>query len=207
MKPIVDIVVTGTANLASVRAAFERLGCEPKLLESQKQLEQSERLLLPGVGTLAAAKKRLQDDGLWQPLGERLAAGRPTLAICLGLQLLAAQSEESPGIAGFGLHSVPARRFEANVRVPHIGWNRVEGDGEWLPSGFAYFANSFGLREEPGADWQTCWTEHGVKFVSAMRRGNIWAMQFHPELSGKWGQGVLESWLASCGGRTSEGDA
>ena len=124
----VTVVRTGSANLASVVAALGRAGRTPGLVDDAGAVARAERLVLPGVGAFGAVMARLVELGLVEALTERIAAGRPTLAICLGLQVLAEGSEESPGVAGLGV--VPGRvtRLPGGVVVPQLGWNRVEAD-------------------------------------------------------------------------------
>jgi glutamine amidotransferase len=193
----VHVISTGTANLASVEAGLRRCGRQPVRVDAAAQILDAELLVVPGVGTLAAACQRLDSQGFIEPLRERLRLGTPTLAICLGMQLLADGSEESPDDAGLGILRGRARRFPASVRVPQIGWNRVtpEAGIEWTAPGFAYFANSYYLAEDPRDGWKCLWSEHEVDFLAAAARGRILACQFHPELSGAWGQTLLMWWL------------
>ena len=195
--PLVHVISTGTANLASVEAGLSRCGWTPVRVEAVEQIVAAKLLVVPGVGTLAAARQRLESQGFLEPLGERLEARRPTLAICLGLQLLAEGSEESPGDPGLGILPGSARRFPESVRVPQIGWNRVSPRSAtpWVGEGFAYFANSYFLAEDPADGWKCLWSEHGVPFLAAAARGRVLACQFHPELSGAWGQDLLRWWL------------
>ena len=199
--PEVVVVRTGTANLASVLVGLERVGAAPRITEDPAEVEQAARVVLPGVGTLEAALTRLRAAGLERPLAERVAAGRPTLAICLGLQLLCEASEESPGLDGLGV--VPGRvtRFADGLRVPQLGWNRISCDDgcELIEPGYVYFANSFKLGTTPPG-WRAARADYGGSFVAALERGPVLACQFHPELSGKLGQRLLRRWLAAAGG-------
>ena len=122
------VVRTGTANLASMLAGLRRVGASPELTEDPGAVRSAERVVLPGVGAFAAAMQQLDAAGLASALAERARAGRATLAVCLGLQLLGDASEESPGARGLGVLSGTARRFPESVRVPQMGWNRVEPD-------------------------------------------------------------------------------
>ena len=124
------------------------------------------------------------------------ADGRPALAVCLGLQLLGTGSEESPGVEGLGVTGVRAGRFTEGVRVPQLGWNRIEPAGACrvLEGGYAYFANSYRWERVPEG-WDGAWADHGGPFVAAIERGPVVACQFHPELSGRWGQDLLTRWL------------
>lgn len=191
----VVIVPTGTANIASVKAAFRRLGAEPVVAEDPDRVRKADRVMLPGVGAFGSSLRRLLEHGLAAALHERIAADRPTIAICVGHQLLFAESEESPGITGLGMVAATVTRFPADVRVPQFGWNRVQpGEGcNLLEEGWAYFANSYRAVAAPG--WKVATSEHGGPFVAAMERGNVLGCQFHPELSGAYGEALLSRWL------------
>ena len=192
----VDVVRTGTANLASVFAGLRRVGAEPSITEDAEVVRNSPRVVLPGVGAFGAAMAPLREHGLVAALRERIDENRPSLAICLGLQLLGQTSEESPGEQGLGVFSGGAERFPAGARVPHMGWNEVmpQVDSELIRPGFAYFANSYCLRRIP-TGWTGATTVHDAPFVAALERGPVLACQFHPELSGAWGSDLLERWL------------
>lgn len=192
----VVVIRTGTANLASVTAAFHRAGCETRISASASEVSTATRLVLPGVGAFGAVAERIDSLGLRQPLAERIEAGQPTLAICLGLQMLAAVSEESAGAVGLGVIPATVTGLPTGVRRPQLGWNRVTaGPGcDLLTDGDAYFANSYKIDAVPDG-WCGATTEHGEVFVAALERGSVLACQFHPELSGCWGQALIERWL------------
>ncbi len=196
MSAEVLIVRTGTANLASVRAAFARLGAATEVTEDPLAVERAARVVLPGVGSFGAVASRLVPSPLGEALRRRIAAGRRTLAVCLGLQLLAEASEEAPGVAGLGVVVGTVRRLPAGVRVPQLGWNRVgAGPGcRLLEDGAAYFANSYALDAAPRG-WAGATFRHGEPFVAALERGAVLGCQFHPELSGAWGEALLRRWL------------
>ncbi len=196
MSRDVVVISTGTANTASVVAALERTGCRVELSRDPNTAATAGRLVLPGVGSFAPVASGLAELGLTAPLRERIADGRPTLAICLGLQLLATASEEDPDVPGLGLVPATVTRFATGLRVPHMGWNRVRADAgcRLLEDGAAYFANSYKLDDVPDG-WLAATAEHGGGFVAAMERRAVLACQFHPELSGPWGQALLERWL------------
>lgn len=191
------LVPTGTANTASVGAALGRLGARPVVAGDPVEVLEADRVVVPGVGSFGAAIDAIDRLGMRRPLQERLEAGRPTIAICVGMQLLASISEESPGSSGLGVVDCVVRRFPGDVRVPQLGWNRVEtGKGSrFLDDGWAYFANSYRIVDPPDG-WAVATADHGGRFVAAMERGDVLACQFHPELSGDWGSGILAAWLA-----------
>lgn len=195
--PETIVVRTGTANLASVLAALERLGAPARPSNDPTDVERAERLILPGVGAFGMAMDRLQADELVEPLRRRIGSGRPTLAICLGMQLLFESSDESPGREG--LCAVPGtlQRFTGDVRVPHMGWNNIVADGacQILQSGYVYFANSYRATQAPPG-WSASTSDYGGSFLAAIERGAVVACQFHPELSGSFGLQLIRRWLS-----------
>lgn len=218
-EPVV-IVRTGAANLASVIAALDRLHVAHTLSSDPGQVREAGRVILPGVGAFGAAMDALCAHRLDEALRERIERGTPTLAICLGLQLLARSSEESPGVEGIGVLDAEIVRLsdesdlvdgsaqsDRALRVPQMGWNMVTPEAaasfDAFTEGYAYYANSYCLRTCP-AGWSAAWTEYGSRFVAAVQREGVLACQFHPELSGPWGQRLIDSWLLRSG-RTQAG--
>jgi imidazole glycerol phosphate synthase glutamine amidotransferase subunit len=190
------IVRTGIANLASVEAGLRRAGADCVIADDPGRVAAAERVVLPGVGTMKAAMDGLHAQGLVDVLRDRVRAGRPTLAICLGLQLLFETSEESPGTKGLGVLPGHVSRFPTSVRTPQMGWNRVEPEpgAVYLEPGFAYFANSYRVETLP-PPWSGAYVDYGGRSVAALERGAVLACQFHPELSGAWGLALLRRWL------------
>ena len=205
----VTIIRTGVANTASLIAAFARLGLRSVLSEDRDEIERAERLVLPGVGAFGSGVATLDRLGLREVLRERAGSERPLLAVCLGMQLLAEASGETPGAIGLGVVPGTVKRFGAGLRVPQMGWNEVEADSacRLLTSGCAYFANSYRLTEAPEG-WAVARTDYGGPFIGAMERGRTLACQFHPELSGRWGLELLARWAGveqpSASGSTGE---
>lgn len=192
----VTIVRTGAANLASVLAAFERQGCSVRLTQHPDVVREADRVVLPGVGSFTPVAASLRMRGLDTALVQRINLGLPTLGICLGLQLMAASSEESADARGLGVISATAEKFPGSVVVPQLGWNTISVDPgcELLEDGAAYFANSYRLRSA-GNGWKVAWSDHGGEFVAAVEHGAVLGCQFHPELSGTWGADLLNRWL------------
>lgn len=209
----VVVVRTGVANSASVRAAFDRLGAEVEMSDDPTIVDRADLLVLPGVGSFAAGMAALERAGLVEALRERIRDQRATLAICLGLQLLCAESDESPGVRGLGVIDQRVTRFGPNARVPQFGWNLVRPESSpteecasprsraevpALPAlmepGHAYFANSYRLPRAPEG-WVASWSDHAGPFVAAIQRGPVLACQFHPELSGPFGASLIRRWL------------
>ncbi|MCB9735903.1 MAG: imidazole glycerol phosphate synthase subunit HisH [Deltaproteobacteria bacterium] len=200
----VAVLRTGVANLASVLAGLRRAGAAPFVTVDPADVERAPAVVLPGVGAFGAGMRALTEHGLVEPLRARAAAGRPLLSVCLGLQLLGAESAETPGVAGLGIVEAKASRFSGKVKVPQLGWNRVTPTPgmRFLRPGFAYFANSYRL-DRPPAGWLAASADHGGVFVAAMEKGALLACQFHPELSGPWGNELLVRWLARAAEETT----
>lgn len=205
VAPDIAIVDTGLSNLASVEAAFRRLGVEVRRTVDPGTIdpgtvESAAGLVLPGVGHFARGIERLDETGLIEPIRRRVEAGRATLAICLGLQMLAEGSDEAPGVPGIGV--VPGRvRALPPARIrPHLGWNRVRAATDdpaprlLRQDGAAAFANGFALDAAPEG-WTTAWSDDHGPFVAAIERGSVLACQFHPEISGRWGAALLGAWV------------
>ncbi len=202
MRPV-HLIATGAANLASVRAGLERAGATVSLVRDAQDVLDAERLVLPGVGAFRAGLGALRERELDVALVERLRLGRPTLGICLGLQLFCAASEENPLERGLCVVDATVERFPDRVRVPQMGWNRVTCDraARWMRSGFAYFANSYRLSAPPPG-WIPSFADHGGEFVAALERDGVLLCQFHPELSGAFGRELLERWVGGTGDRS-----
>jgi imidazole glycerol phosphate synthase glutamine amidotransferase subunit len=160
-------------------------------------------VVLPGVGAFDAGLAALRGRDLDAALRERVVAERPTLAICLGLQLLCFGSDEAPGVPGLGVLPTRVRRLPETVRTPNMGWCAVvEAAGGHV--GWAYFAHSYavpgdGARTLRAAGWRTLLIDHGGPRLAAARRGGVLACQFHPELSGGFGATLLANWLRDPG--------
>lgn len=199
VAPAVAVVRTSTANLASVVTGFQRLGCRVRTTADPREVTRCDRLVLPGVGAFAAARHAIDAHGLSDPLRDRLDRGRPTLGICLGMQLMAMGSDEAPGVPGLGVFGGIVGSYESGEegwRVPQMGWNLVTpAEGcEIVPRGYAYFANSYRLTTAPD-NWQPVWCDYAGRFLAAVERGPVVGCQFHPELSGDYGRALLTRWL------------
>jgi imidazole glycerol phosphate synthase glutamine amidotransferase subunit len=173
----------GAGNTRSVEVAFHRLGAEVEVTQDAEAVAEADLAVLPGVGSARSAMATLREHRLDDALRERVRQGRPTLGICLGLQLALEESEEDGGVAGLGL--VPGRAVRlTDGRVPRIGWAAVEPGGEAF-----YFAHSYAA-DTPDATA----TSEGV--VAEVRRGSFVGVQFHPEKSGAAGARYLDRCLS-----------
>lgn len=199
MSRAVLLIETGVANLASVRSGLVRAGAVVESAPSPEAVRTADRVMLPGVGAFGAAMESLERSGMGQALADRIAADRPTLAICVGLQVLTRSSRESPGVDGLGVIPADVARFESrpDVRVPQMGWNAVDvpAGSQFLEAGDYYFANSYAIPGGPVDGWLAATGDHGGTFVAALERGATIACQFHPELSGAAGARLLERWV------------
>lgn len=198
MPPEIQIINTGVANIRSLQAAFDRIGAAWKLTEDASAIESASHVVLPGVGAFGAAADAIDQLQLRNAICARLnEPEKATLCICLGLQLLCNASEENSDRKGLGIIDATIERFSPNVPVPQLGWNAVvphESCSEQkFEAGEAYFANSFRMGSPP-AGWDYATTDYDGGFVSSVWRGKTLACQFHPELSGKWGQALLKGW-------------
>lgn len=193
---MIQIINTGVANIRSLQAAFDRLGCQWNLTEDANEIQSSSHVVLPGVGAFAAAAASLDRLKLRASITDRInRSNAPTLCICLGMQLLCESSEESESAQGLGILPHSIKRFSHHVKVPQLGWNEVRPTVAGpFETGEAYFANSFRLEDKPQG-WGWAETEYGGVFISSIWRGRTLACQFHPELSGRWGQQVLTNWI------------
>lgn len=194
------LIDAGGANLGSVRYALARLGVQPRLVRDAGELGEPTRVILPGVGAAGAAMRLLRERGLVDALR---ASEAPLLGICLGMQLLFDASEEGE-VACLGL--IPGRVLRMSggpgLRVPHMGWNRLEfrartDDASPLLDGIddgahAYFVHGYAV---PVLDCTVAATTHGQPFSAVVAQGRRYGMQFHPERSSQVGLRLLENFL------------
>jgi glutamine amidotransferase len=186
----------GAGNLRSVSSAFARAGAEVSISADPNEVRDAPLAVIAGVGHAGAALAGLETRGLDEALRERVAAGRPLLGICVGMQLLFGESDE--GGAGLGLFDGPVKRLQAR-RVPHMGWNALRLEGEvplldGLDGADVYFAHSYSVR--PTEDLPRAEVDHDGPVVAAVQRGALAGVQFHPERSAQAGARLLENVMA-----------
>lgn len=200
----VTIVDYGMGNLASIGNMFKKLGVRTGLTSDPTEVMQAERLVLPGVGAFDNGMASLKRLNLIEALEERVRRHQtPVLGICLGMQLLTERSEEGEEL-GLGWLKAKTVRFRfgdihENLKIPHMGWNtvavRTAGRAGLFegcePNARFYFVHSYHVVCEAEDDVLAT-TRYGIEFTSAVRRGNIMGVQFHPEKSHRFGMALLK---------------
>ena len=199
---MVGIIDYGVGNLFSLQSSFHCIGEEAFVSGDPEALAKAPRLVLPGVGAFGDAAKKLRLSGLDGFVRNQAAEGKPLLGICLGMQLLFEKSFEYGEHEGLGLlrgQVVPMEgRLPAELKIPHMGWNRLEVRGGRLlreaEGKYVYFVHSF-FAEGCEASLAAV-TEYGIPITAAVERDNIFGCQFHPEKSGNVGLSILRSFCA-----------
>lgn len=192
----VVLVDSGGANIGSVRYALQRLGVDAVMTADAAAIRAADKVILPGVGAAAAAMARLRGSGLD---GVLRGLTQPVLGVCLGMQLLCMRSEEGD-VECLGVIDAPVRRIvpRDGLRVPHMGWNRVQATApqgwDGVGDGWAYFVHGYAV---PVCAATLASVDYGSPFSAAIGRGNFTGVQFHPERSAAYGARVLRHFLAS----------
>ncbi len=194
---MIAIVDYGMGNLRSVEKALEFLGAAPVVTRDAKTIARADALILPGVGAFAAAMANLSDLGLIDPILKSVDDNKPFLGICLGMQLLAEKSYEYGVHEGLGIVKGKVVRFEdTSLKIPQMGWNLIDPNpdcpifADVKPADRFYFVHSYYMVCDD--DSSAAETEYGIRYTSAVRKGNVFATQFHPEKSGDAGLSVLK---------------
>ncbi len=199
----IAILDYGAGNLRSVELAFARLGVPTVVTDDAAVAMQADGLVLPGVGAFADAMNALEKSGLIPALLHAKETGKPLLGICLGMQALFEGSEEGKGVKGLGFVKGYVRRLPDTdgLKIPHMGWNDIRAEKESpllaaLPDEpYVYFVHSYACFADDADDVLTT-TAYGVRFCSAVQRGNVFGTQFHPEKSGRVGEQMLKNFAA-----------
>jgi glutamine amidotransferase len=198
---MIAVIDYGMGNLHSVTKALEKVGGDVRVSSQAADVEQADKLVLPGVGAFADARAELHSLGLIDPVKAHIASGKQFLGICLGLHLLFDVSHEDGDHPGLGLIAGDVVRFDTpGVKVPQIGWNTLDikqdipfFDG--VPSGsYVYFVHSYYVAPTDPAV-VAAETDYGGAFTSVVAVDNVWATQFHPEKSQRVGLRMLENFV------------
>ena len=205
---MIAIVDYGMGNLRSVSKAFDLQGYDVAVTRDPDVISSASGLVLPGVGAFGDCVRNLNEYGLTAPIVDYIESGKPFLGICLGLQVLFEESEESPGVPGFGVFRGKVVRFpefkEEHLKVPHMGWNEIlikkhvpflEGIPE---KSWFYFVHSYYPVPEDESIIAVK-AEYGFEFTAAVSKENVFASQFHPEKSSDLGLKLLSSFASVCG--------
>lgn len=211
---MIGIVNYGMGNLRSVQKALERVGARANVVDTPEQIEAAERLILPGVGAFADGMSQLRERAMVEPLLRFVQSGKPMMGICLGMQLLFDCSmEDAPSpdkpVPGLGVLSGKVLRFQEDqgpgrdrLKVPHMGWNEIHFDPDTplfvglSPGDHVYFVHGYYCIPADKSDIAAT-TGYGGTYCSAVRRGNVWATQFHPEKSQRVGLRILDNFAHS----------
>lgn len=193
----VVLVDAGGTNIGSVRYALQRLGVDAALTSDAASIRAADKVILPGVGAAGPGMARLRQLDLVDTIR---SLTQPVLGVCLGMQLLCVHSEEAD-VDCLGVVPAQVRRFHATggMRVPHMGWNRLQAHGEHpLLAGlgrddYAYFVHSYAV---PVGDYSLATTSYGGDFSAVIANGNFHGMQFHPERSARVGARLLQNFLS-----------
>ncbi len=196
---MIAIADAGVGNLKSVEKAFHFLGHEAVVTDDPREIDRADRVVVPGQGAFGDCVAGLQRAGLATAIRGAIAAGKPYLGICLGLQVLFDGSEESGGCEGLGVLRGKVVRFREGLRgvdgrvrkIPHMGWNRVDASRA-IASASYYFAHSFHVVVEDESI-ALAWTDYGERVVAAVARPGLLACQFHPEKSQRAGLAVIDA--------------
>ena len=195
---MIAIVNYGMGNLRSVQKAFEHVGTKAFIVDRPEDIDAAERVVLPGVGAFGDAMNNLKTAGLIAPIVRAISEGRPFLGICLGLQLMFAESEEMGQYRGLDILPGKVKRFPEGQRVPQIGWNevRIQRDTSLLdgvPDGsYFYFVHSFFVVSERDEDVVGV-TDYGIDYASIAGNDRAFGVQFHPEKSQDAGLKTLKN--------------
>ncbi|MCK5707142.1 MAG: imidazole glycerol phosphate synthase subunit HisH [Candidatus Aureabacteria bacterium] len=196
----------GMGNIKSVYKAFEFVKAPVTLVENKDQFDAMDNvkgIILPGVGAFGDCMKNLDSRGFISVIKENIDKKMPYLGICLGFQILFGSSEESPGISGLEIFKGTNRRFSEELKVPHMGWNRIikVNDNVFLNNiadkRHFYFVHSYYVDNDDKMIISTV-TDYGISFTSSICKDKLFACQFHPEKSQDGGLNIIRNFVSQC---------
>ena len=186
------IIDYGAGNIQSIKFAFQRLGIEAVLTDDVYKIVNADKIIFPGVGEASSAMNKLWESGLHDVIAD---LKQPVLGICLGMQLMCNASEEG-NTKGLGIFDTDVVKFDNSVKVPQIGWNKIEHlKGklfEGLNEDYIYLVHSF---YAPKTDEAIALASYGLEYSAALQKDNFFGVQFHPEKSGTYGAKILKNFL------------
>lgn len=194
---MISVFDYGAGNLRSVQNTLGAIGAKYELIRDAPGIRSAEKLILPGVGHFGQMMRALDDLQVREALIERIRAGVPFLGICLGLQALFTSSEEAPAERGLGIYPGEVKRFDGDLRIPHMGWNQVQPcrPNTLLSSAaYLYFAHSYYCPVIPETA-AVC--DYIVPYTAILEQANIRGVQFHPEKSGSAGLQIVRNFVGS----------
>ena len=199
---MIAIIDYDAGNIKSVEKAMHYLGQEVEITRDQERILAADKVILPGVGAFGDAMEKIRQYDLEGVIRQVVDRGTPLLGICLGLQLLFEESEESPGAKGLGILKGRIRRIPGGegLKIPHMGWNTLElsGNGRLFrgvpEEPFVYFVHSYYLEAEEEEIVKAV-TWYGTKIHASVEKGNVFACQFHPEKSSSTGLLMLKNFV------------
>jgi len=199
---MITIIDYGSGNLKSIKNGFQHIGVEVKISQEPNDMKEAEALILPGVGAFGKAMENLSK--YKETIYNHIEDGKTFLGICLGLQVLFSQSEESPGIKGLDMFKGNIARFpeflmEEGKKIPHMGWNDLQIKGkspvlEGVGNDYMYFVHSYYVQPDD-EDIVVATVDYGVKVPAVVSKDNVVATQFHPEKSGEIGLNILRNFV------------
>ena len=200
---MIALIDYDAGNMKSVEKALQLIGQETEVTRDPQRILGADRVILPGVGSFGDAMENLHRFGLVEVIREVVRRKTPFLGICLGLQLLFEQSQESPGVKGLGILEGEIVRIPVGegLKIPHMGWNSLEYPGRGrlfagIPeNSYVYFVHSYYLRAKDPSIVKAV-TRYGVEIHASVEKGNLFACQFHPEKSSDVGLQILKNFVA-----------
>lgn len=200
---MIAIIDYDAGNIKSVEKALRRLGQDVKVTRDREEILHADKVILPGVGSFGDAMEKLVNYGLKDVIYEVVDKNIPFLGICLGMQLLFERSDETPGVEGLGILKGEILRIPETfgLKIPHMGWNslHLQNNGRLFKDipeqTYVYFVHSYYLQaEDPEIVKAT--TQYSTDIHASVEKDNVFACQFHPEKSSKWGLKILENFAS-----------
>lgn len=201
---MIAIIDYGAGNLHSVKNALDFISAPCVITSEPDSIMSADGVILPGVGAFGDCMASLEKAGLTGAVRKAAGSGKPFLGICLGLQLMFEESEESPGVKGLGIFKGRVARIpDRGLKIPHMGWNSITAVKESrILNGigsepYVYFVHSYYIQPEDKSI-VSAYTEYGERLDIAVEEGNVFATQFHPEKSGGTGMMILKNFAGLC---------